>query len=347
MKISFKNDYAEGAHPAILEALMKTNLTQQAGYGLDDYSLEAKALIREKIKNPNARIHFVSSGTQANLLVIAALLRPYESVIAPDTAHIADNETGAIEAVGHKIHLAPSINGKITPEDIAHYATCYTNFPHQVKPRLVYITNSTEVGTIYTLAELKAIYTCCQAYQLLLFMDGARLGSALNAQDNDIQWEDLAQYTDVFYIGATKNGGLLGEAIVINKSELQEGFEYHLKQKGALLAKGRLLGIQFLTLFQNDLYNTLARYANERMQTIKEAFAAAGYPFLADTTTNQSFPILPNKSIDILAEKFEFYRWKTIDKEHTAIRLITSWATTPAQVAALIEAIGSLADASL
>lgn len=184
MKISFKNDYAEGAHPAILEALMKTNLTQQAGYGLDDYSLEAKALIREKIKNPNARIHFVSGGTQANLLVIAALLRPYESVIAPDTAHIADSETGAIEAVGHKIHLAPSINGKITPEDIAHYATCYTNFPHQVKPRLVYITNATEVGTIYTLAELKAIYACCQAHQLLLFMDGARLGSALNAQDN-------------------------------------------------------------------------------------------------------------------------------------------------------------------
>ena len=203
------------------------------------------------------------------------------------------------------------------------------------------------MGTIYTLAELKAIYACCQAHQLLLFMDGARLGSALNAQDNDIQWEDLAQYTDVFYIGATKNGGLLGEAIVINKPALQEGFEYHLKQKGALLAKGRLLGIQFLTLFQNDLYNTLARYANERMQTIKEALVAAGYPFLADTTTNQSFPILPNKSIDILAEKFEFYRWKTIDEGHTAIRLITSWATTSAQIAALTEAIGSLADASL
>ncbi len=339
MKISFKNDYAEGAHPAILEALVKTNLSQQAGYGLDVYSLRAKELIREKIRNPSASVYFVDGGTQANLLVIGALLRAYESVIAADTAHIADSETGAIEAMGHKIHLCASVEGKINPKEIADYATRYTNFPHQVKPRLVYITNATEVGSIYRLSELKAIYECCQAHQLLLFIDGARLGSALNAESNDIGWEDLAKYSDVFYIGATKNGGLLGEAIVFNNPLLGEGFDYHLKQKGALLAKGRLLGLQFQTLFESNLYDSLARYANECMCLIKEAFKAKGYGFLSDTDTNQLFPILPNEVVSILAKNFAFYEWKKIDEHHTAIRLICSWATTEEQVNTLIEAI--------
>jgi len=339
MKISFKNDYAEGAHPMILEALMRTNAVQQAGYGNDSYSAAAKELIKNKIENPEAQIFFVSGGTQANMLVIGTLLRTYQSVIAPETGHIADNETGAIEAVGHKIHLAPATNGKITPESIADFATRYTNYPHQVQPRLVYITNATEIGTIYTLAELKAIYECCQAHNLLLFMDGARLGSALNAEDNDIQWKDLARYTDVFYIGATKNGGLLGEAIVMNNPALADGFEYYLKQQGALLAKGRLLGLQFLTLFENGLYDALALHANKQMKRIKETFVANGYTLLSDTCTNQLFPILTHTQIAALAEQFDFYQWQKVDETHSAIRLISSWATTDAQVDTLIQAI--------
>lgn len=344
MKISFKNDYAEGAHPAILEALMRTNHLQQSGYGWDDYSVAAKELLREKIACPEAQIHFVSGGTQANMLVIAASLRAYESVIALETGHIADSETGAIEAVGHKIHLAPPVNGKITPESIHSFATNYTNFPHQVKPRLVYLTNATELGTCYTLAELKAIYECCQAHDLLLYMDGARLGSALVSENNDLWWEDVARYTDVFYIGATKNGGLLGEAIVISHPDLQKGFEYHLKQRGALLAKGRVLGLQFLTLFENGLYEALARTANERMKAIKKAFAAKGIKFLTDSYTNQLFPILTHRQVAQLSAHFDFYEWKAIDESHRAIRLITSWATTEAQVNRLVEEIEKLAD---
>ncbi|WP_297971063.1 aminotransferase class V-fold PLP-dependent enzyme, partial [uncultured Capnocytophaga sp.] len=257
MKISFKNDYSEGAHPAILEALLQTNRQQQPGYGLDDYSEQAKALIRERIGNPQAEIFFVSGGTQANLLVLGHVLRPHESIIACQSAHIADHETGAIEAVGHKIHLAPSDNGKLSPEHIRDYASRYTNVPHQVQPRLVYITQTTEIGTLYSLAELKAIWQCCQELGLLLYMDGARLAQALSAEGNDIGWEDLARYTDIFYIGATKCGALLGEAIVFNQSALAEYFSFYIKQKGALLAKGRLLGLQFLTLFQNNLYEEL------------------------------------------------------------------------------------------
>jgi glycine hydroxymethyltransferase len=342
MKISFKNDYSEGAHPAILEALLQTNRQQQPGYGLDDYSEQAKALIRERIGNPQAEIFFVSGGTQANLLVLGHILRPHESIIACQSAHIADHETGAIEAVGHKIHLAPSDNGKLTPEHIRDYASRYTNVPHQVQPRLVYITQATEIGTLYSLAELKAIWQCCQELGLLLYMDGARLAQALSAEENDIGWEDLARYTDIFYIGATKCGALLGEAIVFNQAALAEYFSFYIKQKGALLAKGRLLGLQFLTLFQNNLYEELGRVANTQMKRINEAFVAKGIGFLSDTCTNQLFPILTEQQIAQLSADFDFYLWQKVDAEHTAIRLITSWATEDSQVEALLRVIEGL-----
>ena len=342
MKISFKNDYSEGAHPAILEALLQTNRQQQPGYGLDDYSEQAKALIRERIGNPQAEIFFVSGGTQANLLVLGHILRPHESIIACQSAHIADHETGAIEAVGHKIHLAPSDNGKLSPEHIRDYASRYTNVPHQVQPRLVYITQTTEIGTLYSLAELKAIWQCCQELGLLLYMDGARLAQALSAEGNDIGWEDLARYTDIFYIGATKCGALLGEAIVFNQSALAEYFSFYIKQKGALLAKGRLLGLQFLTLFQNNLYEELGRVANTQMKRINEAFVAKGIGFLSDTCTNQLFPILTEQQIAQLSADFDFYLWQKVDAEHTAIRLITSWATEDSQVEALLRVIEGL-----
>ena len=342
MKISFKNDYSEGAHPAILEALLQTNRQQQPGYGLDDYSEQAKALIRERIGNPQAEIFFVSGGTQANLLALGHVLRPHESIIACQSAHIADHETGAIEAVGHKIHLAPSDNGKLSPEHIRDYASRYTNVPHQVQPRLVYITQTTEIGTLYSLAELKAIWQCCQELGLLLYMDGARLAQALSAEGNDIGWEDLARYTDIFYIGATKCGALLGEAIVFNQGALAEYFGFYIKQKGALLAKGRLLGLQFLTLFQNNLYKELGRVANTQMKRIKEAFVAKGIGFLSDTCTNQLFPILTEQQIAQLSADFDFYLWQKVDAEHTAIRLITSWATEDSQVEALLRAIEGL-----
>ena len=342
MKISFKNDYSEGAHPAILEALLQTNRQQQPGYGLDDYSEQAKELIKKRIDSPESEVFFVSGGTQANLLVLGHVLRPHESIIACQSAHIADHEAGAIEAVGHKIHLAPSKNGKIIPENIRDYALRYTNVPHEVQPRLVYITQATEVGSIYNLTELKAIWQCCQELGLLLYLDGARLAQALSAEENDIQWEDLAHYTDIFYIGATKNGGLLGEAIVFNRAALAQYFSFYIKQKGALLSKGRLLGLQFLTLFQNDLYNELGRVANAYMKRIKEAFVAKGIRFLSETCTNQLFPILTQEQIAQLSANFDFYLWEKVDAEHTAIRLITSWATEDNQVEALLKAIEQL-----
>ena len=328
MKISFKNDYSEGCHPSILEALTHLNFEQQNGYGLDAYSKNVTQLIRNKINDQKAEVHLVSGGTQANLIVISAFLRPYESVIAAETGHIFTNETGAIEATGHKVHGIPTENGKLTPEHLQQVLDLHTNIPHQVKPKLVYVSNSTEVGTIYSKQELADLSAFCKSHQLYLFMDGARLGHALTAETNDLVMEDLSKYCDAFYIGGTKNGALLGEAIVICNEDLQPDFGFHLKQKGALLAKGRLLAIQFQELLKDDLYFDLARNANEKAMKIKKAFEDKGCTFLTETFTNQIFPILSQKQIEKLADKFDFYVWKKIDEEHSAIRIITSWATT-------------------
>ena len=342
MKYSFKNDYSEGAHPRILDALIKYNLTQQNGYGLDEYSLNAAKFIRDKCAAPNASVHFVSGGTQANLTVISAFLRPHESVVSAHTGHIFTNESGAIEATGHKIHGVETADGKLRPQDVQNILDAHQNFPHQLKQRLVYISNSTEIGTIYSKKELQELYEFCQNKNLILFMDGARLGHALTAETSDMSLADIAKYTDAFYLGGTKNGALIGEAIVINNPALQDEFGFYLKQKGALLAKGRLLGIQFEELMRDNLYFELADHANRQAMKIKEAFEEIGCDFLAETFTNQIFPVLNAKQIDQLSEKYDFYIWKKIDSERSAIRLITSWSTTDETVAGFINEVKEL-----
>ncbi|WP_448138305.1 threonine aldolase family protein [Sphingobacterium siyangense] len=336
---NFKNDYSEGAHPRILDKLIETNLIQQLGYGEDDYSKEAKSILKKKIANQQAVIHFLSGGTQTNLLVISFLLRIHEAVISAKTGHISANETGAIEATGHKVITVETSDGKLTPNDITMVLKEHALEPHVVKPRIVYISNSTEIGTIYSLAELEALYVCCQQQQLLLYLDGARLGHALTAKNNDLTFAAIAKYTDVFYIGGTKNGALLGEAVVFNRPELAVDFDYAIKQKGALLAKGRVLSIQFLTLFQDDLYLELALRANSLAMRMAKAIKDKGYSFLTESTTNQIFPILPKSLIEALLINYQFYIWKDIDSDYAAVRLITSWATDEKQVTNFINDI--------
>lgn len=337
MKFSFKNDYSEGCHPQILESLLRNNLDQQAGYGEDDYSKKAKDLIKNNIEAQDADVYFVSGGTQANLIVISSILRPYQCVISAATGHILNNETGAIEATGHKILSIEKEDGKLFPSDIIPVLESHQNIPHQVMPKLVYVSNSTELGTIYTKKELEDLSAFCKANNLYLFMDGARLGHALTSEISDLELKDIAQLTDVFYLGGTKNGALLGEAIIVNNKILQEDFAFNIKQKGALLAKGRLLGIQFLELMQNDLYFALAKNANQQAMKIKNALSERGVQFLSDTYTNQIFPILDNQIIEVLSKKFEFYVWKKINENLSAIRLITSWNTNNTAVEEFIK----------
>lgn len=339
MKYSFKNDYSEGCHPNILKAMVQFNFDQQNGYGLDEYSLTAGAIIKEKISNPKAKVHFVSGGTQANLIVISAFLRPHESVISANTGHVFTNEAGAIESSGHKVHSVETSNGKLCPEQIQSVLDAHQNTPHQLKPRLVYISNSTEIGTTYSKSELENLSEFCKKNGLLLFMDGARLPNALVARNNDLFLADIAKLTDAFYLGGTKSGALLGEAIIINNEELQPEFGFHIKQKGAMLAKGRLLGIQFLELMKDDLYLQLAAFSNEQAMKIKAAFSEIGCEFLTETYTNQIFPVLSFRQAEKLSEDFEFYQWKKLEDGKVAIRLITSWASNPESVKDLINKI--------
>jgi len=335
---SFKNDYSEGAHPAILESLLATNLIQQAGYSEDRFCQEAIQKIKIAIQHPEAEIHFVSGGTQANLLVISSLLRPYESVIAAHSGHIAVHETGAIEATGHKVNTVHSSSGKLTPELIQPILDEHID-EHMVKPKLVYISNTTEIGSVYTKMELEILSQYCKQHGLLLFMDGARLASALTAKNNDLTLADLSTLVDVYYIGGTKNGALLGEAIVINNPMLITHFRYAIKQKGALLAKGRLLGIQFSTLFTDDLFFKIGAYANEQASKLAQAFLENGYSFLTEPASNQIFPILENSLISRLKEDYDFHIWQKLGEHTAAIRLVTSWATSEEEVQKLINLI--------
>ena len=335
-KYSFKNDYSEGAHPDILTKLVAVNLEQNIGYGEDVYTNQAKEFIKTACSNQDAAVHFVSGGTQANLIVISALLKPYESVIAAETGHVAVHETGAIESTGHKINTVKTKNGKLSPNDILAVLTVHED-EHMVKPKLVYISNSTELGTIYSKQELEAIAKTCKANDLLLFMDGARLGAALTAKTNDLTLAIISKLTDVFYIGGTKNGALLGEAIVINYPALQENFRFSLKQRGALLAKGRLLGIQFLTLFTDDLFFELAKQANHTAELLANELAVLGYDFYYEAVSNQLFLVLPNELIAELAKSYDFHIWEVVDETHSVIRLVTSWATTTEQIDGFVE----------
>ena len=338
---SFKNDYSEGAHPEILAALVRSNLQQQDGYGEDEFSLQAAELIKRQINLADPDVHFLTGGTQANLTAISAFLRPHEAAISASTGHVLVHETGAIEATGHKVISVDSSNGKLTAEQVRKVVTGHGD-EHMVKPRLVYLSQPTEVGTIYSRLEMEQISRVCRELGLWLFVDGARLGSALCAAGNDLSLPLLAGLVDAFYIGGTKNGALLGEALVIRAEALKADFRYHMKQKGALLAKGRLIGIQFLTLFTGELYFELARHANRMADQLRQELRQAGYRFLTDSPTNQIFPILPTHIIDELLKEYSFYVWEKVDAENAAVRLVTSWATPPEAVEGFLHRLREL-----
>lgn len=323
---SFKNDYSEGAHPRILEALISSNLKQEEGYGEDQYSLEAIELLKKRIGRKDIDIHLFSGGTQTNLTALSSFLMPHEAVISADTGHINVHEAGAIEATGHKVITLQSDDGKLKPKDIQSVLDSHMD-EHMVRPKLVYISNATEIGTIYTKIELEEISRLCKENRLLLYMDGARLGSALCADESELDLLTLSKLVDSFYIGGTKNGALLGEALVISSQDLKEDFRYHIKQRGALLAKGRLLGIQFLELFKDNLFFDLAHHANRMAYMLKRDLSELAFDFLTYSPTNQIFPILPNKLITHLEKKYGFYIWSNVDSKTSSIRLVTSWAT--------------------
>lgn len=341
--IRFESDYLEGALPEIMEALVRTNLEQTPGYGEDAHCENAARLIREKCAAPEAAVHFLVGGTQANLTVIAAALRPHQAVMAADTGHIAVHETGSIEATGHKVITLPSPDGKIRAEQIrerveAHWADA--THEHQPQPAMVYISQPTENGTVYSLAELEKISAVCREKGLILFVDGARLGVALAC--SDVTLADLARLTDVFYIGGTKLGALFGEAVVITNPALGRDFRYVIKQRGGMFAKGRLLGVMFETLMSDGLYErTGAREVSLAMK-LRAAFAEKGWPLMYDSPTNQQFPIVPDAALEKLAEKYSFSDWARTDEAHRAVRFCTSWATRPEDVDELTADIARL-----
>jgi threonine aldolase len=328
------NDYSEGAHKRILELLANTSLEQNSGYGEDNHTKQAKKYIKNLLGPVDTDIHLIPGGTQTNLLVISAFLRPHQCVIAADTGHINVHETGAIEATGHKVLAMPCIDGKLTPEVILQAHKTHSD-EHMVQPKMVYISNTTELGTIYSKAELTRLSKLCRERGLILFLDGARLASALTCEENDLTLSDIVGLTDAFYIGGTKNGALLGEALVITKEELKEDFRYLIKQRGALMAKGFVLGVQFEALFQDDLYFDLARHSNAMAKEIAKVLQELGVSFLAPPMTNQLFPILANDLLKEMEKQFIFSIQKKVDETHSAIRFVTSWATTQESVTAL------------
>lgn len=332
---SFMNDYSEGAHPEILDLMVKANLEQNDGYGEDVHSRRAKEYIKKLLNNDNVDIYIIPGGTQANLIAISAALRPYECVISADTGHINVHEAGAIEATGHKVYITPHKDGKLTPELIQQALDVHAGDDHMVRPKMVYISNTTEIGTIYKKDELIAISNLCKENDLYFFIDGARLGSALTAKDNDMELSDLAEYSDIFYIGGTKNGALLGEALVIVNDKLKTDYPYAIKQRGGLMAKGFVAGIQFEGLFKEDLFFRLGEHANKMAESIAENLDRLGYKFLGKPSSNQVFPILTNDTIDKLSKEFKFQITSKIDENHSAVRFVTSWATTEESVDAL------------
>lgn len=341
MIYSFNNDYSEGTHPQILKAMMETNFEQNDGYSLDIHTIRAKELIRQEIKRQDTDIHILVGGTQTNLLGISCALRPHQAVICAETGHINVHETGAIEATGHKVLSQETEDGKLTTAHIQKALTLHTD-EHMVQPKMVYISNSTEVGTQYSLKELEDISRFCRQQGLYLFLDGARLGSALTSSGNDLTLADIARLTDLFYIGGTKNGALFGEALIISHPDLKPDFRYLIKQRGAMLAKGWLLGIQFEELFQNHLFYDMAAHANEMADRLRKGIAACGYSFHWDSKTNQLFPVLPNTVMDELKKDFLFSTQLATDEGHTCIRLVTSWATKPEAVDAFLKALQKL-----
>ena len=340
--ISFENDYAEGAHPAVLQHLIDTNFVQQPGYGTDCWCDSAKEKIRLACSAPDADIHFIVGGTQTNAVVIGTMLAPYEGVIAAETGHINVHEAGAIEYTGHKVLTVPQHEGKIWACELEAYLKTFWadgTHEHMVFPGMVYISHPTEYGTLYTREELTAISNICRSYNIPLFMDGARLGYGLMSPGTDVDLPFLAQVCDVFYIGGTKVGALCGEVVVFPRNNAPKHFVTMTKQRGAMVAKGRLLGVQFDALFTDDLYRTISAHAIKMAMKLKEGFQAKGYPLLLDSPTNQQFVILDKEQFTRLEEDFRFCVWEPMDENHTAVRFATSWATREEDVDTLLSMI--------
>ncbi len=328
--LHFDSDYMEGAHPELMRRLMETNLEQTSGYGTDSYTLEAKRLIVEACGMPQAKVHFLVGGTQTNATVIDGLLARHEGVLAADTAHINVHEAGAIEASGHKVLALPQHQGKVSPETVKNYIADFyrdETYEHMVAPGMLYISHPTEYGTLYSLDELEALSRICREADIPLYMDGARLGYALTADGTDVTLADIARLCDVFYIGGTKVGALFGEAVVVTRPGLLPHFFPLVKQHGALLAKGRLLGVQFETLFTDNLYLRIARHAVDMAMLLKKAFVERGYKMYIDSLTNQQFFCLPNEDLDRLSQYATFELWGARGKTDTVVRFVTSWAT--------------------
>lgn len=343
--IHLECDYTEGAHQEILEELLRSNMEQTTGYGCDEYCQAARDLIKKECQAPDADVHFLVGGTQTNATVILSALRSYQGVLSADTGHINVHETGAVEWDGHKVLALPSVDGKITADQVkkAYEDHKLYGLDHMVMPKMVYISQPTELGTMYTLAELEAISKVCKESGFYFFIDGARLGYGLAAEGNDVFLPDLARLSDVFYLGGTKLGALFGEAVVITREELKPDFRYLIKQKGAMLAKGRLLGLQFKTLLEErdipekNLYMKGSVHAIKLADKLRSAMKECQVPFLVENNTNQLFIILPDKALEELDKKYVTSYQERVDESHSAVRVCTSWATKEAYIDSFIE----------
>ncbi len=343
--IYFQCDYAEGCHPKILEKLAETNFSQTVGYGMDPICEQARETVKRVCGTPDADVHFLVGGTQTNTTVIAHTLRSYQGVLSADTGHVADHETGAIEATGHKVLTLPNSNGLISGEQVRNYCADHANNgskEHTVMPGMVYISFPTESGTLYSKAQLTDLYAACREWNVPLFIDGARLGYGLMSPACDLTLEELAHLCDVFYIGGTKCGALFGEAVVINNDALKQNFRYSIKRHGGMLAKGRLLGLQFQTLLEDGLYFDICKQAVDYALEIRHAFEAKGVQFAGDSATNQQFPILTEAQMAAFDGKFKYEYNGRYDDEHHVVRFCTSWATTRENVDALLQTIATL-----
>lgn len=343
--IRFNSDYLEGAHPRIMQRLMETNMQQSVGYGEDEHCDRARAMIRNICHAPKADVHLLVGGTQTNFTFLSAAMRCYQGVICAETGHIAVHETGAVEATGHKVIALPQKNGKICAGQVSEYCRLHfadASHEHIVMPKVVYISQSTELGTVYTREELTAMRGVCDQWGLYLYIDGARMGYGLCSQGCDVDLPFIAEIADAFYIGGTKQGALFGEALVIVNDELKHDFRYVIKQKGGMLAKGRLLGVQFCELMRDDLYFELSRNAVALAMRLKNALLEKNIPFLVDSPSNQQFPILEDRIIEALSKSYSFSYQQRIDETHSTVRFCTSWATTQQQVDALINDLRAL-----
>ena len=335
----FENDYCEGAHEAILKRLMETNMEKVCGYGLDPYCEQAKEKIKKACGCPEGEVYFLVGGTQTNAVVIASVLKRYEGVLSAVTGHINAHEAGAVEYTGHKVLPLPQYDGKIAATDLEKYLQTYYadgSYDHMVFPGMVYISHPTEYGTLYTKKELTEISAVCREYKLPLFMDGARLIYGLVGKETDVTLQDIAKLCDVFYIGGTKAGALCGEAVVFTGNSMPKHFLTRVKQHGALLAKGRLTGVQFDALFTDDLYLEIGKNAIETAAVLKAGLKEKGYTFYIDSPTNQQFVVLENRKMEELKKDVQFSFWEKKDDTHTVVRFATSWATRMEDVEKLL-----------